>query len=611
MSGVVGVVDFERDLERHRPLLIALTATMANRGPDGEGFWLSPRAVLGHRALGGGAGAADQPFAIDVGGATVVACVTGAPTGLGEVARQLRAGRCGVTPGASTAELVARAYLMWGEDVVRRLGGAFALAIWDGRSEELVLARDRMGGQTLYHAPTRTGLVFASERKALLAHPEVDPVVDMEGLREVIAHALPPGPLFSGFGQVDSAEVVRYGRSGWRRHRYWELESRTHTDDVDATVARVRELLEENVRLSVPEDTDGLVATLSGGIDSSSVTALVAAELRRRGAADLRTFTVGFTDGEFQRDAVRDTQDAPFARAVAEHVGSRHRLVELDARRILDPDVRLGLMRAKDCPTRIYDMDASQYLFLQHVAAAGGRIAFTGGMGDQLFHGARWSTDPQLVDSGTFPWIALAQRHGAENGFGTRLLNHDTLRKLDLPSYYRDAYAESVAEVEFLPEDDEPQRRIRQLSHLLLTRFRTDAGLYNSVGLQMRAPINSVELVEYAYNIPAEMQRHGGIEKGLLRAAVADTLPEKVVRRPQSATPVSRNPAYARRLQEEFTAILADPASPVLPLIDIQAAARLAESPDELVRNRLSRADIDLVLQLNLWLDHYRVRLAL
>ncbi len=611
MSGVVGVIDFERDLERDRPLLTSLTATMAHRGPDGEALWLSPRAVLGYRALGTGSNAAGQPFGVEVGGATVVACVTGSPTGLDELARQLRATRHGVAPRAVAAELVVRAYLEWGEDFVPRLGGSFAVAVWDGRTEELLLARDRMGGQTLFHAPTRTGMVFASERKTLLAHPDVRPDVHLEGLREVIAHALPPGPLFNGFGQVESAEVARYGRAGWRRRAYWSLEPRPHTDNVHETVARVRELLVESVRLSVPDDATGLVSTLSGGIDSSSVAALVAAELRARGAGDLRTFTVDFADGEFQRDAVRETRDAPFAQAVSDHIGSRHSLVELDARRILDPDVRMGLMRAKDLPTRIYDMDASQYLFLQHVVAAGGRTAFTGGMGDQLFHGARWSTDPGLVDSGTFPWIALAQRHGAANGFGTRLLNEDLLRKLDLPAYYRDSYAESVAEVDFLPEDDERQRRIRRLSHLLLTRFRTDAGLFSSVGLQMRAPINSVELVEYAYNIPAAMQRHGDIEKGLLRAAVADMLPQAVVRRPQSATPVSKHPAYARRLQEHFTAILADPASPVLPLIDLQAAARLADSPDELLKNRLSRADVDTVLQLNLWLDHYRVRLAL
>lgn len=611
MSGVVGVIDYERDLERDRPLLLSLTATLAHRGPDGEGLWLSPRAAFGHRALGADGDTAGQPFALRVGGADVVCCLTGNPTGVDTLARRLRASRVGLGPGAGSAEVIARAYLEWGQDIVPGLGGSFAIALWDGREEQLLLARDRMGGQTLYYARTRTGLVFASERKALLAHPDVEPRVGVAGLREVVAHALPPGPVFDGLGQIESAEVARYGREGWRRHSYWALEPRPHTDDVRATVDRVREILRESVRLSVPEDTRGLVGTLSGGIDSSAVAALVAAELRARGERDLRTFTLDFTDGEFQRDAVHDTRDAPFARAVADHIGSRHSLVELDAGTVLDPDVRLGMLRAKDLPTRIYDMDASQYVFLQHVAAAGGRTAFTGGMGDQLFHGARWSTDTRLVDSGTFPWIALAQRHGAANGFGTRLLNDDVLRLMELPDYYRDTYAESVAEVEFLPEDDEDQRRIRRLSYLLLTRFRTDAGLFSSVGLRMRAPINSVDLIEYAYNIPAPMQRHGDIEKGLLRAAVADLLPGDVVRRPQSATPVGKSPDYARRLQGLFAETLADPSSPVLPLIDLHAAARLADSPDELIKNRLSRADVDLVLQLNLWLDHHRVRLSL
>ncbi|MFC3997665.1 asparagine synthetase B family protein [Nocardiopsis sediminis] len=611
MSGVVGWIDFERDLVRDRPVLMALTGTLAQRGPDQESVWVSRYAALGYRGLDAPPVSGGQPFVVEIGDAPVAACVTGTPAGLEDLRTRLRAAGCAHAARAGAAELVVRGYLEWGEDVVPRLTGAFALAIWDGRTGELVLARDRMGGQTLFYAAGRSGVVFASERKALLMHPETASVVDINGLREVVAHALPPGPIFHGLSQVESAEIARFGRSGWTRRRYWRLEPRPHTDDVEATVATVRAMLEEGVRAAVPEDTSQVAATLSGGIDSSAVAALVAAEMRRHGRDRLRTFTVDFGGEAFRRGAVHDTRDEPYARAVAEHIDATYNLVELDPADILDPVVRTGIMRAKDCPTRIYDMDASQYLFLQHVAAQGAKVVFTGGMGDQLFHGARWSTDRELVQSGTFPWIALAQRHGSVNGFGTRLLDAGVLAALDLPTYYRDAYASAVAEVEYLPEDDDWQRLMRQVSHLLLTRFRTDSGLFNAVGLQLRAPINNHRLIEYAYNIPARMQTHGGIEKGLLRAAVADTLPEQVVRRPQSATPVSASPAYAQRLHQEFTAVLADRQAPVHPLIDLPAAAKIADDPASLIGDRLTRADVDLVLQLNLWLDCYRVRLAL
>jgi asparagine synthase (glutamine-hydrolysing) len=437
-------------------------------------------------------------------------------------------------------------------------------------------------------------------------------VVDAAGLREAISHALPTGALYSGLSSVGSAEIVRYGRTGVHRQRYWQLQTSPHTDDLPTTIAAVRGMLEESIQHAVPSDPSRLIATLSGGIDSSSVAALAAAELRRRHADRLRTFTVDFVEqGDFQPDVMRDTKDEPYARAVAEYIGSDQTVVQLEATDILDPVVRQGILRAKDVPTRIYDMDASQYLFIQRVAALGSKVAFTGGAGDQLFQGARWSTDKGLVESGTFPWLAMAQRFGAVNGFGTGLLNQDVLAALDFPTYYRDAYATAAAEVEYLPDEDHWQRQMRRVSYLVLTRGPIDSSVFAAAGLQLRSPINSHKLIQYAYNIPAAMHAHNGIEKSILRAAVADLLPEQVLHRRQSATPVSNHPDYAQRLQEEFKAILADPQAPVRALIDLQASTELVNQPVRLAKDRLARAAVELALQLNLWLDQYRVRLVL
>jgi len=610
MSGVVGWIDFSRDLVRERPLVTALTATMAPRGPDAETVWVSPRAAFGFRTLAADAAVGTQPYVRTVGEGEIVVCVTGAPTGLPQLRHRLG----GVPADAPAAQLFASAYLSTGVDFISSLAGTFAIAIWDSRTQELVLARDQVGGQPLYYTLLSTGIVFASERKALLAHPEVEPVVDAGGLREAVSHALPTGALFSGFNSVGAAEIMRFSkRGGFTRQKYWQLATAPHTDDMQTTIANVRAMLRESVAAQVPSDPSGLVATLSGGIDSSSVAGLAAAELARRGTRTrLHTFTVDFADpGDFQPDVMRDTKDTPFAQAVADYIGSAHTVVPLAATDILDPVVRLGILRAKDIPTRIYDMDASQYLFIQHVAQSGGKVAFTGGAGDQLFQGARWSTDKGLVEADTFPWLAMAQRFGAVNGFGTGLLNQETLAALDFPTYYRDAYATAAAEVEYLPGEDDWQRNMRRVSYLVLTRGPIDASVFAAAGLQLRSPINYHKLIQYAYNIPAAMHSHGGIEKGILRAAVADLLPEQVLRRRQSATPVSNHPAYTQRLQQEMKSILGDSNAPVRSLIDVTAATELMNQPMRLAKDRLARAAVELTLQLNLWLDHYRVRLVL
>ncbi|MER6093229.1 asparagine synthetase B family protein [Streptomyces bluensis] len=611
MSGLVGWIDFSRDLALQRPLITAMTGSLAHRGPDGEKVWTSPRAAFGHRALVVEPGDGRQPVVTEADGHDVVLCLTGAPGGLTALRERLRGAGRPVSPDAPAAELLSQAYLCWGSDFVPWLSGAFALAVWDGRTEELVLARDQLGGQTLFFTETPTGVVFGSERKALLAHPEVQPAVHAAGLREVICHAVPTGPLFSGFSQVEAGEIAVFGRSGWTRRQYWKLQTRPHEDDLQTTVARIRAMLEESARAATPFDADLAAVTLSGGVDSSSVTALIAAELRRRDLGRLHAYTIDYAYDGFRSDAMRTSKDEPYARMVAEHVDALHHVVQLEAADILDPVVRLSMLRAKDCPTRIYDMDAWQQIFLQRVAADGHKVVFTGLGADNAFLGATWCNDRGLVESGTFPWIALAQRHGARNGFGTGLVNQDLLARLDLPTYYADTYASAVAGVEHLPEEDDWARKMRTVAYLVLTQFRGDSSIFSATGLQVRSPVNTHELLQYTYNIPAEMHRHGDIEKGLLREAVADLLPQEVVRRPRSATPISHDPGYPARLQEEFKAMLADTEAPARPLTDLTAATELVGQPDRLAKDRLARASVELILQLNLWLDHYRVRLVL
>ncbi|MFI6323678.1 asparagine synthetase B family protein [Nonomuraea sp. NPDC050556] len=604
MSGVVGWIDYSKNLALEAPLMTALTGTLAQRGPDDEGVWISPHAAIGFRELD--LGVDGRPFALEPG--PVAACVVGTPYGLDELRRKLP----GVPSGVSAAELAVRAYLEWGTGFVPWLDGPFAIVIWDGRSRELVLARDRIGGQPLFFTTTPTGVLFASRRDTLLAHPEVKPRVDVDGLRQVISHALPTGPIFAGFEGVGQAEIVTFdGEGRVRRERYWQLATQEHTDDLDATVGTIRGLLEESIRLNLPEDSSSLAAMLSGGIDSSSVAALAAAELRRRGHDPLRTYTIDYLDSEFQADVMRRTKDEPYARIAAQHIGSAHTVISLRPSDILHPLVKDGLLYATEAPTRIYDMDAGQHIFLRHTAATGSKVILTGFGGDNAFLGSNWAIDRGLVESGTFPWVALAQRHGAVNGFGTGLLNKETLAVLDFPVYYRDTYATAIANVAHLPGEDQWQRQLRRVSYLVLTLFRTDYAMFSAAGLQARSPINSYKLLQYAYNIPAELQAHGGMEKGLLRAAVADLLPEEIVQRRRSATPVSNHPDYPGQLQAELKEILADNQAPVRPLMDLDLAASRAGDPQILAENRIARADVELMIQLNNWLTAYRVRLAL
>jgi asparagine synthase (glutamine-hydrolysing) len=339
MCGVVGWVDFERSLAGERASLLAMTATMALRGPDAEGVWLAEHVGLGHRRLAvidlvGGA----QPMIADRDG-TAAAAITYS----GEVYnyRELRAELAGLGQHFRTqsdTEVVLRAYLQWGDAFVERLNGMFAFGLWDIARERLLLVRDRMGVKPLYYYGTPAGIIFGSEPKAVLAHRTVPTEVDADGLRTAMTHVKTPGlSIYRGMQELRPGHLMVVDRGGRHERAYWRLPTREHTDDLDTTVGTVRELLRDIMTRQMIADVP-VGTLLSGGLDSSLVTALAAAAPSERGGP-VRSFAVDFVGQteNFLPDAMRETPDAPFARATAAHVGTEHHEVVLDVAAMMDP----------------------------------------------------------------------------------------------------------------------------------------------------------------------------------------------------------------------------------------------------------------------------------
>jgi len=275
MCGIAGWVSYNGDLTRERKTIEAMTKTMERRGPDAGGVWIDRHAGLGHRRLAvidlaGGV----QPMQDEEEGRTTVSLVyTGEVYNFVELRDELKQlGHQFKT--RSDTEVVLRGYLQWGDEVVERLNGMFAFAIWDARTEELFLVRDRMGVKPLFYYPTPDGVLFGSEPKAILAHPTVRPRVTADGLCEILVLAKnPESTVYAGMREVRPGQVVRVNRDGLTKRRYWALTAREHEDDLPRTIRTVAELLEDIVRQQIVSDVP-LCSLLSGGLDSSSVTAM-------------------------------------------------------------------------------------------------------------------------------------------------------------------------------------------------------------------------------------------------------------------------------------------------------------------------------------------------
>ncbi|QES49964.1 asparagine synthase (glutamine-hydrolyzing) [Streptomyces venezuelae] len=603
MSATAGWVDFSPTSGNLDPIGV-MTSALAGRGPAGEGLWRSAHAALGHRST---SPSDVQPLATgNAAGSRTVLTFAGRLGNAQALRARLRSLGRDVRSDAD-AEVVLRAYEQWGEECAERIEGTYAFALWDERREELFLVRDRMGVKPLFYAPTEHGVLFGSEPKAILAHPGFTPAVDAGGLRDILSIARVPGhAMFRGMYEVRPGCVVRVGR-GHRpsERRYWALRAGEHPDGLDKTVATVRELLETVVAEQFGPAGEPPASLLSGGLDSSSLTALAARTASGLGTGPVRSLAVNDQDAE-DPDGTSGNEDHAYARLMAGHAGTHHHEISLAGLDLLDPRLRADVLAAYDVPINKGDQYAS-LLSLFRAAREHAPVALSGELGDDVFGGYNWQRFDRWVHTDTFPWVeeGRARFDGMAAVFDAGLL-----ATLDLAAYEHDCHRDAIAEVDARAAVADPaEARHREVTYLALTRHsrvlfdRLDR-LGTAAGLDIRVPFADPRLLAYTFDIPWSMKSHDGREKSVLRAALRDVLPEQVAMRVKTPYPNLRDEAYDRVLRERLAAVVRAGDSPVLPLLaeGLRQATAL---------EGVGRAVLETALQLDDWLRTYGVRVEL
>ena len=373
MCGIAGFVSGGRPREDSSEIVRRMTRSLTHRGPDGEGFFESEGVALGHRRLaiidlGGG----HQPFLSQDGETALV--FNGEIYNYIELREELRSAGATFATDSDT-EVLLRGWEHWGPGVLERLNGMFAFAIWEGRSRRLTLARDRMGQKPLYYALSSSGLIFGSELKAMLAHPEVDRSIAPASLARYMLHDHVPTPhsMLRSVKRLPAGCFLTWTPEGAADpERYWDLR---FDGDVPETLDEAAELLWERLRRSARLRLRSDVPVgifLSGGLDSSAVLAAVAAE---RPADGIRTFAIGFADPSFD--------ESSHARSVAEHFGTRHFERTLDAATMLEE--LPAILRALDEP--MADPSIVPTHLLSGFAREHVTVALGGDGGDELLLG--------------------------------------------------------------------------------------------------------------------------------------------------------------------------------------------------------------------------------
>jgi asparagine synthase (glutamine-hydrolysing) len=611
MCGIVGWVDYERNLVEQTPIVEAMTRTMALRGPDAQGVWTDRHVALGHRRLSvidleGGA----QPMrAAEEGKA--IACLTysGEVYNFVELRDELMKRGHRFTTRSDT-EVVLRSYLEWGESFVDRLVGIYAFALWDARKEALLLVRDRVGVKPLFYQPFGRGVLFGSEPKAILAHPEVVPRVGLDGLRHVISTFRMPGDaVYEGMREVKPGHVVRVSRNGIAQRCYWKLEGYDHTDSLEVTIETIRGHLDRIMRQQTVADVP-LCSLLSGGLDSSFVTAMADRILRQRSGSAVHSYSVDFVDhGQaFAKDPYRETADTPFVREFVKQVNTRHTEVLLNDRELADTQVRRAVVDALDSAWFVgSDLFPSLYLLFKAVREHS-TVALSGEAADEVFGGYKWFHTPETVNLDTFPWMRVAP-----SKLDT-LLSPDLADALRLKEYEADCYAQALRAVPHFGQTGF-EKRMREICHLHLVNWlpilldRKDR-MSMAVGLEVRVPFCDHELMQYVFNTPWSMKTFDGREKSLLRAAASDIVPEAILKRVKSPYPATQDPAYEQALRDGMGSVISKSSPRTARTFNVDAVRKLIDQPLNEVSIGWERGDIDHALAMSDWLERYDVELV-
>ncbi|MFC5402123.1 asparagine synthase (glutamine-hydrolyzing) [Cohnella soli] len=618
MCGITGWVEWNEDLTTRAAVIEKMTETLELRGPDATGTWLSRHCAFGHRRLSvmdpaNGA----QPMVRPAKDSETHDCVlvyNGELYNAPELRKELEALGYKFRTTCDT-EVLLLSYVEWGPGCVDKLNGIFAFAIWHTAEEKLFMARDRLGVKPLFYRREEGRLIFGSEPKAILAHPDVSAEIDAEGLAElfIIGPARTPGHgIWRGMSELKPGHCVQYDRNGFKTTVYWKLECEEHADDVDATAANVKHLLADTVERQLASDVP-IGTLLSGGLDSSALTALAVDYYRRTNQGHLSTFSVDYLDNDkhFHAHDFQPNADAPWIERMTEFLSTDHHSIQFDT-----PDLVRALesaVLAKDSPG-MADIDASLLLFCREIKS-NVTVAISGEAADEIFGGYPWFHREDALKADTFPW-SLA------TGLRASLLSPELQEKLRPQEYVADRYAQAVAEIPTFPGEDETLRRMRRMSYLNITRFmptlldRKDR-MSMAVGLEVRVPFCDHRLVQYVFNIPWEIKTAGMREKGILRKSLEGVLPDDVLYRKKSPYPKTHNPNYLNAVRSLLLERLDDPSCPLLPLLNVTDIRNIAAATDS--RSHLPWFGqlmsgpqlFAYLLQMDFWLRHYNVKLAL
>jgi asparagine synthase (glutamine-hydrolysing) len=609
MCGIAGFAGWNRSPDETAATLARMCGAIQHRGPDDEGHFVAPRVGLGMRRLSiidiqGG----KQPISNETGDVHVV--FNGEIYNHRELRSRLKAGGHAFATHSDT-ETIVHLYEDHGAAFVDALRGMFGIALWDSKRRQLVLTRDRVGIKPLYYWATPDGVAFASELRSFLVLDDFPRRIDPNAIARYLSLGYIPDPLcvFEGVRKLPPGHILEWNAEhGVRTRQYWSpvRPENTHLDARTATEELQRLLLAEvgsHLESEVP-----LGAFLSGGVDSSSVVALMTRLMSRR----VQTFSIGFEDRRYN--------EAPDAALVARELGTDHTelILKPDADRLIEDVIRA-------CDEPFADSSALPTLLVSQLARREVTVALSGDGGDELFGGYTRYADmlgrDELRSSLMRDTLGALARRLPQGTFGRN-------RLLDLSRSRRGRYTATVA-TPLLPKEGGVARADLAIAsdfEDLLDRlfaqaegrdFATQMMLVDimsylpgdiltkvdrmsmATSLEARVPLLGSDLVEFAVSVPSSLKMRDGTGKWLLREAVEELVPARVLQKPKQGFAVPLGSWFRGELSHRVDALLRKD-SRIYEFVDVMAVRTLVT--EHQFRRRDHSSMVWRLMALDLWL---------
>lgn len=606
MCGIAGIL--EKTQMEHTQVYGEMLATMNRRGPDEQQLYQDSQITLLHARLS----IVDlehgkQPM-IYHDGVTYVLVYNGELYNTKELKEELIS--LGHTfQEQSDTEVLLHAFMEWEEDCVEKLNGIFAFAVWIKEAQRLFLARDRMGVKPLYYVHKKGHFLFASEIKTLLVHPVVSHSINRQGILEVMM--MGPGRT-PGYGVFEDIRELKPGQFAYiedddmQIETYDQLKDRIVTDSFLTAKHTVQVLVEDAIERQLQADVD-VVTFLSGGLDSSIISAVASEFFKKRGK-QLETFSVTYEDNEtyFRSTKFQPNSDAHYIDIMQKYLGSKHHTVVLKTEDLVD--ALYTAVDARDLPG-MADVDSSLLLFCKEIRKHA-KVALSGECADEIFGGYPWYRDPSIRDAYGFPWAQ-------SNQYRASFLKEDLCSSQEAIAYVDQHYQACIAQTDALACLDKDEKRLREMVNLNMKWFmqtlldRKDRmSMYQS--LEVRVPFCDMRIADYLYSLPWSYKDYKGYEKGLLREAVRGMLPDEVLWRKKSPYPKTWHPKYRELVTEQMRTLLSNCQEPLFDLVRKDKVEQLLQE-DRMIpwygQLMNTPQTIAYLLQVNYWLKKNHITL--